>query len=207
MEGIKGSWFVVIPAAGLSRRMGKPKLLLPYRGGTVIGELLQRLQRPEIGGTVVVCRREDRELQEEVRKWGGIVEVRREDPPEMRESVEFGLGEIEERFHPGRGDGWILIPADHPQVSSEILLRMFEVWREEEPEVLVPIFQGKRGHPTFFRWEIAERVKEIPEDRGLNWLLREGGIVVRELEVEDRRVIEDLDTPEDYERLMREGRE
>src|SRR4051794_27970695 len=49
----------VILAAGRSRRMGKPKLLLPWRGTSVLGHLITQWQRLELGQIAVVCGADD----------------------------------------------------------------------------------------------------------------------------------------------------
>ena len=54
--------FAVIPAAGLSRRMGRPKLLLPWQGSTVVEHLLAALAHPRVVARCVVCRQSDAEL-------------------------------------------------------------------------------------------------------------------------------------------------
>jgi len=181
--------------------MGKPKLLLPFGASTVIGNLLQALSRSEIASINVVCREGDTALRDEVRSHGGRVLIPPVDSPDMRSSVEFGLESIAASDDPVAEDGWILIPADHPLVTPGTLDRLFEFWVAESPTILVPTFQGKRGHPTLFRWETASLVPRIPPNRGINWLLRESGLPVAELKVGDPLVVEDLDTPEDYERL------
>ena len=50
---------------------------------------------------------------------------------------------------------------------------------------------------------MARSLAEIPADQGLNWLLRQAGVEVREIAIDDPSVLFDLDTPEDYERLVR----
>ena len=53
-----------------------------------------------------------------------------------------------------------------------------------------------------FRWSLAARVKEIPANCGLNWLVRHPSVSVEELELENDAVLLDLDTPEDFQRLI-----
>ncbi|MFM8222134.1 MAG: NTP transferase domain-containing protein, partial [Planctomycetaceae bacterium] len=87
--------FAVIPAAGFSRRMGQPKLLLPWRGSTVVEHLLSALAHPRVVARCVVCRRSDHELSRVVERGGGRVIQPAVDPPEMKDSVLAALDEIE----------------------------------------------------------------------------------------------------------------
>lgn len=192
---------MIIPAAGQSRRMGSHKLLLPLGPTTVIGNLLESLARPEIAAIHVVCRAGDLPLQQEVRRHGGQLLIPPIDPPDMRSSVEFGLKEMVRKIRPVFSNGWILIPADHPLLSPATLSRLFVHWISAAPAILVPTFRGKRGHPALFSWETAAFIPEIPPGKGMNWILREAGLPVEELEVDDPLVIEDMDAPDDYDRI------
>src|SRR5260370_12639805 len=64
--------FAVVPAAGQSRRMGRPKLLLPLGSDTVIGRMLALLRRPEIAATIVVVRPDDELLRAAVLAGGAV---------------------------------------------------------------------------------------------------------------------------------------
>jgi molybdenum cofactor cytidylyltransferase len=178
--------------------MGQPKLLLPLGGATVIARLLAVLARPEITTTVVVLRHEDEPLRAAVAAQGAIPLQPEVDPPDMRSSVQCGLGELRARFTPTPEDGWLLIPADHPVVECAVLDQLLQRWGAGDCRILVPTFQQRRGHPTLFRWDLALEVPQIPPDQGLNRLLREHAAEMTELPVEHESVLLDLDTPEDY---------
>lgn len=198
--------YAIVPAAGLSRRMGQPKLLMKIGGRTVIERLLESLSHPEIVETVVVFRQDDEELAAAIDSLSGFrVEcVRPESPPEdMRASVEYGLESLRTRHDPGSADGWALIPADHPILDSMVVEQLIAEWRRSGSDVLVPVYQGRKGHPTIFRWSLAERVSQIPRDCGLNWLLAMEDVSVDRCTVESDSILLDVDTPEDFERLVK----
>ena len=195
--------FAVIPAAGHSRRMGQPKLLLPLGGATVIERVLTVLDHPAIGARCVVVRASDAPLTDAVRRAGGLVLHPPVDPPDMRASVSFALETIQRDFSPRDDDGWLLVPADHPVLDRGLIEALLSAWQREQPLVLVPRVGNRRGHPTLFRWSLAREVPRIPADLGLNWLLSNHAREVCELSVEGDAALMDLDTPEDYERLRR----
>ena len=195
--------FAVIPAAGHSRRMGQPKLLLPLGDRTVIRRLLDVLDRVEIAERIVVLRPDDDALRTEVVPTGARIVAPSPPPPDMRTSVEHALAEIRSAHHPSPQDGWLLVPADHPMLVHELLSQLIAAWHNSEAEILVPCYEGRRGHPTFFRWRLADEVAAIPPDLGLNELLNRQSARVQEITVNDRSVLVDLDTPADYEALRR----
>jgi molybdenum cofactor cytidylyltransferase len=199
--------FALIPAAGHSRRMGRPKLLLPFGDSTLIARLLAVLDRDDIAERMVVLRRDDEQLQAAVEVAGAIALQPAIDPPDMRTSVECGLAEIERRHAPAGRDGWILIPADHPLLVDSVLETLIGEWSRRDCEILVPSYRGRRGHPTIFRWNLVSAVRALPRDCGLNRLLNDRAGGVCEVAVDHPSVVADLDTPEDYERLLKRAGE
>jgi len=195
--------FAVIPAAGRSRRMGRPKLLLPMAGKPVIARLLGALDHPAIPARVVVVRPDDEPLRAAAAAGGAHVVQPDLPPAEMRTSVELAVREIARRFAPAEADAWLLVPADHPVLEPSLIDELIAGWKSTRAQILVPTFNGRRGHPTLFRWEWAERIAEIPPDRGLDWLLEHYAGQVVEFPVSTDLILCDLDTPDDYERLCR----
>lgn len=193
--------FAVIPAAGLSRRMGRPKLLLTIGGRTVISRLLQILEAAGVTATVVVGRRDDADLWREVERTSALMVRPDVDPPDMRVSVEQALATIRQQWEPKPDDAWLLVPADHPLLEADVVAELLAHWWASEAEILIPTYQGQRGHPTLLRWSLAAEVSGIPPDLGLNWLVRSQPARVIEIEVASDSVVTDLDTPEDFERL------
>ncbi len=191
--------FALIPAAGRSRRMGAPKLLLPWGGTTVIEHLLTTLARPEICAAFVVVRPTDFILRATLARTAAIVIAADQDPPDMRDSVELGLKAIQDRLQPSDADGWLLIPADHPVIEPEVLNGLLTQWFAANAEVLVPKFGEHRGHPTLFRWSLAKRIRQLPRGVGINALWRESPGLITEWPTDCESVLIDLDTPQDYE--------
>ena len=192
--------FALIPAAGRSRRMGSPKLLLPWRDSTVIEHLIRVLTRPEITAVVVVVRPDDVELQTALRRTAAVTIVPDHEPPEMRDSIEIGLRAIRERFQPRDNDGWLLIPADHPLIEPEVLDGLLTRWADADCDILVPKFGDRRGHPALLRWFCAALVEQLPADVGINGLWKSSLQLITEWPTDHESVLADLDTPEDYAR-------
>lgn len=201
--------FAVIPAAGLSRRMGEPKLLLEFGGLTVLERVLNALKDPRITDRFIVTRNSDQRLVQLARQLMQTPICPEFDPPDMRSSVEVALAEIARRYAPldPDQDAWMLIPADHPVVDAGVVTRLLDQWKvlctseQGTADALIPCHQERSGHPAIFRWRVAELISRIPRDQGLNWLKRSGLIQVELLETDSPGVLVDLDTPEDWRRL------
>ncbi len=185
--------------------MGRPKLLLPSQGTTILGRLMSALDTPRVLCSCVVMRADDRELQREAERHSAWVVQPAVDPPDMRTSVEVALTKIEQRFSPLPHDAWVLVPADHPWLSPELLAELLTAWDQTAADILVPTFDGQRGHPTVFRWSTVAEIRTIPPNEGLNRLVRRQPDRVTEWPCRHPEVLYDLDTPEDYQRLLESG--
>jgi molybdenum cofactor cytidylyltransferase len=196
--------FAVVPAAGHSTRMGRPKLSLPLGDRTVIEHVIVALRTGGVEHVLVVVGPHVPDLEPLATAAGADVLTLAEPTPDMRSTVEQGLRWIEERFHAGPNDPWLLVPADHPVLDPELVRRVVAAGTPERP-IVVPAHAGRRGHPTRFAWRHATAVRELPPDQGINALLRACAHEVFELPVTDPTVLCDLDTPDDYARLAAGG--
>jgi molybdenum cofactor cytidylyltransferase len=125
-------------------------------------------------------------------------------PLEMKISVGWGLRHVERTCGPKASDVWLMAPADMPGITAQIVDRLLDEHDAASPAILVPTVNGRRGHPVLFPWPLAIEVPQLGENEGLNALTRRN--VLRKIAVNDPQILNDLDTPTDYQR-MRLGRE
>jgi molybdenum cofactor cytidylyltransferase len=194
--------FAVIPACGHSLRMGRPKLSLPLGARTVIERVVQALQAGGIDPMVVVVGPHVPELVALAIQAGADVLALPGTTADMRATVAAGLDYLEERYHPTLADWWFLAPADHPVISPILLGELRTAADLQTHTIIIPTHQGQRGHPTLISWSLAAAVRAIPPGRGINTLLREHLGETLEVEVADPGILANLDTPEDYARLV-----
>jgi len=181
--------------------MGQPKLLLPLGDSTVIDRLLKTLDVPQITDTVIVIRPDDATLASQIQPHRARIVQPTVAPPDMRDSVQLAIDAIEKEYAPNDDDGWMLIPADHPILHAECLSEIIAAWNNSVADILIPRYEGRRGHPTILSWKIAGETHTIPDDKGLNWLVRKYADSTEFFESNHEAIVIDLDTPEDYERL------
>jgi molybdenum cofactor cytidylyltransferase len=194
--------FALLPAAGKSTRMGRPKLSLPLGNGTVLEYAVGAIRRAGVSHVLVVVGPQVPELAELAAAAGASVLQLTEETADMRASVEAGLRWLEECFHPSAGAGWLLCPADHPTLDSAVVGRLLEARRAApDSSIVVPTFQSRRGHPALLDWSHVPGIEALPAGAGLNVYLRQHAGQTLEVPVESASVLWDLDTPEDYDRV------
>jgi molybdenum cofactor cytidylyltransferase len=189
----------VVPAAGASRRMGASKLLLPWRGKTIIEHVLDAWSAGRVDHVVVVVRAGDQALVDAIRRCK--VEAAFADPPpeEMKDSVAIGLEFARRMFAPGPQDVWLLAPADMPRLSPVVIDRLLAEHDPRSPQILVPRAGERNGHPVLFPWDLAREVSKLTAIEGINVLRQR--FPWRAVPIDDSAVFDDLDTPEDYQNL------
>lgn len=194
----------VVPAAGASRRMGRPKLTLTVGGRSVIARVVSALIDGGASPVVVVVPPPEApgaiELGREAALAGAEVVTPATQPADMRASFLFGLG-----FWDGRRDcpeTVLLVPADSPGLCASLVSRVIRESREVRRAIVVPTVGGRRGHPIALPWALALGARDLPDGVGINALVANWEERVRELPTDDPAAVDDLDTPEDYRRWV-----
>jgi molybdenum cofactor cytidylyltransferase len=193
--------FAILPAAGRSTRMGRPKLSLSLGGRTVIEQVIATLRGAGIDRVLVVVGPHAAELAPLAEGAGASVLRLANETPDMRATVEAGLTWAEANWRPRATDSFLLVPADHPALDAGAVKELIAVAGTHD--LAIPTFNRKRGHPALIGWRHVAGLRALPAGLGLNTYLRQQA--TREVPVASASVLVDLDTPEDYERLLRDG--
>ncbi len=191
----------IVPAAGASRRMGRPKLLLPVGGTVVVARVVEALRSGGVNRIVLVIAPGDLELA----SWAGASEVELAVNPDpsrgMLSTVVAGLGQLGEAVP----EVLLVAPGDLPWLTSAEVRRLLVAQNERDAGLAVPVFRGRRGHPLAIARRLIAEVLNLDPEVGLRQLLALHPAELCEVESDSPGVLADLDTPEDYQRLLSEG--
>lgn len=197
--------FAVVPAAGLSRRMGQQKLSMKLGDHAVIEHLVHALERSTVTYTVVVVGPSTKSLLAYIRPPVRALTVSA-DTPDMRATVIAGLDYVEIASQPTPRDAVLLAPADHPMIEASLIDRLAAAHRMDPTRIRLPTFSGKRGHPCLFPWPIVLTARDLPEGHGINQIVHQFADRICEIPVESDGCLQDVDHPRDFERLSARAR-
>ncbi len=182
----------VIPAAGLSSRMGAFKPLLPYADRTVI-EASVGSAMPYICTAAAVVGYRGGEVAQVLRERfpGRLTIVENPDyaSTDMLRSVRLGLRAM------GECDAFFLLPADMPMIAPRVYEALIAAF-DGEPDVICPVLDGRRGHPPLIRARMIPEILAYEGGGGLRAIL--GCRKAKEIAVNEPGILIDLDTPADY---------
>ena len=191
----------VILAGGRSARMGSPKALLDFRGAPFVVRILEALEALEVRPRVVVVGPAGAGVRRALAGRDCMVVENTDVDGGPIVSLRAAL----QALNPVQPTGMLAWPVDLPHVRLTTVERLLDEHRRDRPGAVVPAFGGRRGHPVL--WDAAL----YPELLGSEAATREGAravlwsrpAAVRTVPVDDPAVVDSLNTPEDYQRLVR----
>ena len=196
----------IIPAAGLSRRMGTPKQLLELGQGTLLSHVLDALLGANCAPVVCVLGHEATRIAASL----GPRAVQMLFNPgyqqgEMLSSIQCALRWLQTQDPgPGSWQGCIMALGDQPLVSSSLVRRLVAVAREQPDSVVYPSHNRRRGHPFVIPACLWSRILALSPAESLRSVMRRPDLPVRYVEAASSDVLQDVDTPEQYRRILNE---
>lgn len=194
----------ILLAAGASRRMEMPKPLLMRDGHPLAAHLANVLLEGGVEQVIIVTSTALLEsLQKAIVNPAISLIPNPDSSAGMLSTVQTGV-----RHRALKESGVILVcPCDLPLLTPCSVYAILHCWTEEyyqDPSaIIVPTFQGKRGHPTLFGGGVQADILQMDSRLvGLNELLKRRQEHVYEVAVGDKGVVLDADTPEEWANLM-----
>lgn len=188
---------IIVLAAGGSTRMGRPKMLLPYRGRTVLETVVEHALGAGADGVVVVLGPETAAMEVILDDMGASVQVNRDPGRGLSSSLALGLEGC-----PPETTAALFVLGDQPRVGSELMGMLLGEHRRTGCPAVAPAWKGRRANPVLFDRRWFDRLKSVEGDRGGRGLLVEIGEGVHTVPVASPQALADLDTPADYGRLI-----
>jgi molybdenum cofactor cytidylyltransferase len=185
----------VILAAGLSRRMGQPKMILPWGERTVIGKVVSTLQNAGVH-TIIVVTGGTADMVEAALAGYRISTVFNPaySNGDMLYSIQIGLASLPENVPAA-----LVALGDQPQVEEKTVSSMLDLYRQEEAPLIVPSFKMRRGHPWLIEKSLWMDIQKLNPPATMRDFFQQHNQLIRYLDVDTASVLNDLDTPEDYE--------
>lgn len=187
-----GIWAVIL-AAGESKRMNSPKLILPYGKTTMIGHLIDNILKSDINNILVVLGGWRDELVKAIEGLPVSSCFNDNYKSGMLSSVICGLDSL-----PPGTEAAMIFPGDQPDISPEIINSLIRSLSITDRGIMIAVHEGIRGHPILIRKKFFAEVEKLDSGIGLRELLSKFHNEVYEVETVNKMVLRDIDTHEEY---------
>jgi molybdenum cofactor cytidylyltransferase len=181
-----------ILAAGESRRMGRPKALVPFEGLTFVEHLLQATNHPRVGIVRVVLGANAESIQAELKLDQEIVVVNQDWQQGQLSSIQSAIRSLPA----DQTAGLLLCPVDHPLISSQLVSRLIAEFDSDRKLIVVPTHQGRRGHPVIFHASLYAELLDASPNVGARQVVWAHPDAIAEIETDEAGVILNLNDPE-----------
>jgi CTP:molybdopterin cytidylyltransferase MocA len=183
----------VILAAGESRRMGEPKLLLPFAEKTIIETVIQTVMRSDIKHIIVVLGSEKDKIRNKISDYPVIITENQEYQKGMLSSIQCGLGAL-----PDNTDAIMILLGDQPMVTGPVIDQLADTYRHTDKGILIAVHKGKRGHPIIINTKFKTDIKQLGSENSMHDFTRKFAPEILEVETGTTEILRDIDTHEDY---------
>jgi molybdenum cofactor cytidylyltransferase len=185
-------WAIIL-AGGESKRMKSPKMLLPFRGRTIIEKVIENVTASDVDKTMIVLGAESKAI---LKKLTGLPVkhcYNSNFKDGMLSSVKCGF-----RSLPGDFDAVLVFQGDQPMIPTHAINEVICAWKNSGKGIVMPVFAKKRGHPLLIDRKYKNEVEKLNDDDGLRSLAGKFHGDVLEVEVKTPEILRDIDTREDY---------
>jgi molybdenum cofactor cytidylyltransferase len=191
----------ILLAAGESRRMQPAfKPLLKWGKRTVIGECVHQMRQSALADIFVVLGHREADIRTRLAGTGVQYGINADYQKGMLTSVKTGLAMLGPN-----SDGALIHLVDQPMVSALVMDRLIEAFAKSGKGIVLPTWNGRHGHPIIIGSTYFDDVMQLDETApdGLRSFIAAHRGDCEEVAVATPAVVEDIDTPEDYERLSK----
>jgi len=183
----------IILAAGESKRMGEPKLLMPWGKSTVLQTVISTLQTAGINDILVVTGGVRLQIESLIGKTVQTIYNADYEKGEMLSSVQAGLS-----AKMREASAALICLGDQPQVKERTVRSICDAFLKNKSQIVAPSYEMHRGHPWLVARPLWEELIEMKSPKTPLDFLKKHARKIHYVNVDTPSILEDLDTPEDY---------
>lgn len=174
--------------------MGRDKALLPYRGSTFLEHMVAELRLAGVARIAVVLGHHAREIEQAAALGDAQVVLNPDYRRGQTSSLQAGL----EALAAEPVEAVLLCLVDHPAVQASTIAKLLRAFRDSSAPVVVPTYQGRRGHPVLIARQLFDELRSLELGRGANAVIRKYQAATLPVEVDDPGILADIDDPQAY---------
>ena len=185
----------ILLAAGQSKRLfNQNKLIKNYKGKLLINHVVQSIIKSKIEKLIVVLGFEYLKFKKKINKNKKIkFVINRNYTRGISSSIKCGLKKIS-----NKSDGFIIVQADMPKISKNILNKLYKEIKTNKKEIFVPIKNNKIGNPIGFKLSMINQLKKISGNRGAKFIIKRNKSKIKYIRTKSLGIFKDIDLNKDF---------
>jgi len=190
----------IVLAAGESKRMGRPKMLLSYGKKTIIETVIDNVIQSKVDKVLVVLGSDRKKIERKIKDYPDIEIAFNPDYSKgMLSSVQTGFQSL------ARGtQGVMVLLGDQPSISTAVINNIIDAFKTRKKGIILPVYKKDRGHPVLIDIKYRREVEKLSPEVGLRGLVYGHPEDVLEVAVEDPEILQDIDDMKDYKRELKD---
>lgn len=189
-------WAMIL-AAGESKRMGKPKLLLPFGEKTIIETVVETVVSSKVKKTLVILGSDREKIEDKIKNYPVEIVYNRDFRSGMLSSVQCGFNAL-----PAEARAVLVVLGDQPKISKAIINKLIAAYKSSEKGIVLPVYKKERGHPVLIDLKYREEVKNLSPEVGLRGTVYNHPEDILEVDVETPSIFQDIDYESDYKKEL-----
>lgn len=181
--------------------MGFPKMLLKFGEKTMIENVIDHVAESDSDGILVVLGAGREDLIDLVGRYDVKYCYNENYSEGMLSSVQCGFMNL-----PLDIDGVMVFQGDQPFISPSVINSVIKAYRSSDKGIIIPVCNGKRGHPLLLDWKYRDKIFSLDANEGLRSITYMHSDDVLEVESDDAGILRDFDTYDDYEKEFNQTR-
>ena len=183
----------ILLAAGESKRMGKPKELMPFGQSSIVEQTIDNLLGSAVNEVIVVIGHRAEEVIRLIATRPVKLAVNPNYKQGMSTSIIAGLNLVD-----SQAQAVMLALGDQPAIDSQTINRLIKAFYTHDKGIAIPTYQGRRGHPIIFAVKYKEKLLELKGDIGGRQIVKDHPDDILEVAVNSESILTDIDTISDY---------
>lgn len=185
-------WAIIL-AAGESKRMGSPKMLLPFMGITMIENVIANVSGSKVDNIMVVLGADRDSIVKLIRTKAVNYCYNENYKDGMLSSVMCGFRNI-----PIDHSAVLVFQGDQPLITPKAINSVIEVYLSSGKGIVIPVYESKRGHPILIDRKYRNEIQKLNPAEGLRSLALKYSDDVLEVNTDVAGILRDFDTYDEY---------